>query len=242
MTLAQIIRRVLIAELPIDHRLLDFDIRVRLLLHSSPPATMRALADTIGAGVETVRRSLIRLRECGWVEDVGKAPRGALLVAACLPLPVEELVADRLQVVRNSVDWLGQWLMRCWLDFLVAEAHYIDNSRPAWLKSPGLGRLELDRDYPRQRVGYEFQGQQHFTEGGPFAPDRKKFEERVMLDNIKAGICVRNRYRLIEVVKEDLTREIMLAKTKGYLPIANYHVDSPIERALTEMSMAYINS
>ena len=240
MTLAQIIRRVLIAELPSTIGC-SISTSGRLLLHSSPPATMRALADTTGAGVETVRRSLIRLRECGWVEDVGKAPRGALLVAACLPLPVEELVADRLQVVKQR-GLAGQWLMRCWLDFLVAEAHYIDNSRPAWLKSPGLGRLELDRDYPRQRVGYEFQGQQHFTEGGPFAPDRKKFEERVMLDNIKAGICVRNRYRLIEVVKEDLTREIMLAKTKGYLPIANYHVDSPIERALTEMSMAYINS
>ncbi len=243
MMIAHITRRATIAELPRDKRLRNTDTRMRLLLDRKHPMTRKEVAQIADVDVETARRCLIRLRECGWVAEErslrGRSRRRVGLIRPCLPAHVEAIVAARLMVVKLSVDWLGQWLMRNWLDVLVEENEYIDNSRPSWLKSPGMGYMELDRDYPNQRVGLEFQGQQHYQKGGLFSTDKSQLDEQVRRDNIKAGVCARNAYTLIEVCKTDLTLKTMREKIAGHLPPAIFNPDGPILRTLIDISQGY---
>ncbi|NLE95343.1 MAG: hypothetical protein GX600_06630 [Dehalococcoidia bacterium] len=239
MLIEQLSRQVVIAELPIDKRLLDRDVRIRLMMAGLPPMTCGRIAKAADVDIETARRSLKRLKECGWVAEIEGPRKRQPLSYACLPSYAEEIVAARLVAVKERVDWLGQWLMRNWLDVIVEETECIDNSRPSWLKSPGMGYMELDRDYPGYRVGFEFQGQQHYQEGGPFSTNRDKLDEQIRRDNIKAGVCARNSYTLIEVCKTDLSLKTMTDKIKGHLPTAIFNPEGPIVRTLVDLSKGY---
>lgn len=242
MTLQGIIRRVLFTVLPTDRRLRDVDVRLRMRMQGRAPDTLSGWAAAADMDTETARRSLNRLMEFGWADRIAKDGPGRQLIGPCMPIAVEAVVAERLQLVRLSVPRVGEWLMMCWLDLLAASDDIIDNSRPGWLRSPGSSaRFELDREYPSARVAFEFQGSQHLVIGGPYAHTQEEYAKQVDRDNIKAGICVRNRYRLIEITKEDLTLDRMISKVQGVLPIAYYLKGGPIEAALSDMSRAYIS-
>lgn len=253
MTLADIVGRTLITELPADKRLNPIDRHVRLVIHGRPPATVEAIGKWSGLHRETARKSLRKLVECGWavklpsswpddssVRKAKRTGRRRYLVAAALPIDIENAVAAELRVIRWGVKWLGEWLMLCWLDISVAATAFINNSRPSWLKLPGSARqLELDRDYVEERVGVEFHGSQHFVAGGPYARSQTDVNRQIEIDCFKIGACQRNRYRLIEMTKDDLHADKIIDKVNGVLPRAYYRADGPIFDALTELSASY---
>lgn len=254
MTLRDIVNAFLINELPADRRLKSLDIKIRFAIHSRQWVTFSVVAEMLGLDDETVRRSLKRLVRTGWAEclddsqlhkigvDAGRGTSGQrkTVIAPWLPRDIEARVADHLSLVRWGSRPIGEWLMRCWLDLIVASRKYIDNSRPTWLRLPSASApLELDRDYPEERVGLEYQGSHHFIKGGKYAQSQSDVNEQYERDCAKIGVCQRNNYTLIEVTRQDLSMSTMMEKVKGRLPLAYFREDGEIRLKLTEISEHY---
>ena len=78
-----------------------------------------------------------------------------------------------------------------------------DNGRYSWLRG-----MELDRYYPRLRLAFEYQGEQHFE-------DKKFFK-------IKREICNNRSIILVEIsYREKLSEQLILAKLKEKGSVTN---------------------
>lgn len=160
-------------------------------------------------------------------------------IIATWPVEVESEIAKSIANDRWSVPYLGEWLMTCWLDYLVASADYLDHSRPEWLRQRSTGyKLELDREYRHLATAFEFQGQQHFQTTAMY-PSPIDLLEQQTRDDTKAGLCARNGIRLVEVTAEDLNLRVMLQRVAG-LPLRQYRQRGPIVNELAQIYDSYI--
>ncbi len=226
-----------------DRRLRPIDRTVYLRFHLHPLATIHA--HTTGAGINdrTFRRAASRLLEHGWLyigERVG--PGGSMILVPWMPLTVENEVANELQRIRNDVFYVGEWLMKCWLDLMVKELNVWENARLPWaVAGDGSGRLEFDRWYPTWRVAVEFQGSQHFTTGTAFSTTEEELRQQKLRDNLKAGVCARNGVKLVEVRATELNYHALRAKLADDLPLIPVRESGPLFVTMSQMSQAYVN-
>lgn len=240
MSLRQLLSDEVLSALGRDPRLLPTDVVVYLHLFCHPPNTVYAHARQKGMSSETFRRSAKRLVQYGWADTIpsGRWP----IVVASMPVDVESEIAKKLNLLREEVSYVGEWLMKCLLDLLVSDTDYGDNARPSWLVSgEGSGRFELDRWYRSAKVAFEFQGIQHFRAGNAFVTDENELRARIERDLRKAAICNTEGIRLIHVTASDLSFHRMRDKIEGLLPIAHLRESRPIYRALEKMCRSYIN-
>lgn len=116
----------------------------------------------------------------------------------------------------------GEFLMRKFLDIQLRGFQYIDNFRPEWLTNPATGQpLEIDRYYPRLKVGFEFQGEYHLRP----VPEYGSFEKRLELDGLKNRLSKVHGVKLLYVEPIDLTRPRINALVKAAL--RHYRSHSP---------------
>jgi len=190
--------------------------------------------------VTSMRRDSIKvLTERGWTLCIDSEDSRSKVIVPTWPVSVEAAIAALVADDKESVAFLGQWIMWGWLDVLVDALDYLDNSRPDWLRNADTGyRMELDREYRSLGVAFEFQGEQHFRPTEAY-PDEDVLARQQLRDDQKAGVCLRNGVRLVEVTFEDLTLRRMLKKVDG-LPLRHYRPDGPIIRTLSQYSDSYI--
>lgn len=93
---------------------------------------------------------------------------------------------------------IGERLCRLYFEHLFRKP--FPKVRPSWLKSGKTrGVLELDGYCEELKLAFEHQGEQHYKYGSMFARDRKSYEKRVQLDELKRRLCKKNDITLIEV-------------------------------------------
>lgn len=240
MTLHDVIQAILFPALLNDSRLKPTDIAVYVHLFYHRLGSLTAHAKQSQISYETFRRSVRRLIQYGWAEEI---PFGeGYIIVPWMPVEVEQKVADKLARVRDEAPFLGEWLMRCMLDAMVLDNDYSDNARPAWFVSgDGSGRYELDRWYRSARVAFEFQGPQHYRTGNMYVTNETELNERIHRDRLKAGICNMEGIRLIQVTPTDLTFTRLRDKLDGLLPLAPVRDNRPLSRTLEQMARSYTN-
>lgn len=239
MSLRQHIESIVPNALVQDKRLCDLSIRIYLTLQRNRFKSISELAPAVGASRARTGRAVEVLTERGWAFCIDSEDSRGKVVVPTWPLSVEERIAALIADDKESVAFLGQWLMWDWLDVLVDALDYLDNSRPDWLRNADTGyRMELDREYRSLGVAFEFQGEQHFRPTQAY-PDEDAQARQQLRDDQKVGVCLRNGVRLVEVTFEDLTFKGMLRKVDG-LPLRHYRPDGPIIRTLGQYSDSYI--
>lgn len=97
-----------------------------------------------------------------------------------------------------------QTLLRQLLDSILLETP-LENYRPSWMQG-----LELDLYYPRCRLAFEFQGDQHF-EAGIFG-DKDELSRQKARDKLKKRICKGYHIELRHVIATELTVSILWNK------------------------------
>jgi len=222
-----------------DKRLCDLSIRIYLTLQRNRFSSIAELALAVGACRARTGRAIKVLTERGWTLCIDSEDSRSKVIVPTWPVSVEAAIAALVADDKESVAFLGQWIMWGWLDVLVDALDYLDNSRPDWLRNADTGyRMELDREYRSLGVAFEFQGEQHFRPTEAY-PDEDVLARQQLRDDQKAGVCLRNGVRLVEVTFEDLTLRRMLKKVDG-LPLRHYRPDGPIIRTLSQYSDSYI--
>jgi hypothetical protein len=212
---------------------------VYLFLIGRRPESISNIAAGIGSSLDSARAAVAHLKSKGWVMDLRQPSARQRQIVTTWPVRVESEIAKSIRNDRWNVPYLGEWLMTCWLDYLVVSADYLDHSRPEWLRQTSTGhKMEFDREYKGLRTAFEFQGQQHFQTILMY-PDPLALVEQQRRDNTKAGICARHGVRLVEVTAEDLNLRVMLQKV-AWLPLRQYRQRGPIVSELTQIYDSYM--
>jgi hypothetical protein len=120
---------------------------------------------------------------------------------------------------------------------LIFQAHFgvlFDSVRPDWLKNPNTNKnLELDGYNEKFKIGFEFQGRQHFSNKTQFYGSMQEQSER---DQLKKELCEKNSVKLIEVfqpssynfqvffdsVKEDCRRSGLILNKAAHEAVKNF--------------------
>lgn len=225
-----------------DRRLKPLDYRIYSIVYDRAPWSVARLVEELQLGKETVRRAVTRLEKAGWVHcyvEPGRV-RGRLIYPS-MPVHVEEAVASMLTQRRTTVAFFGEWLMRCLLDFFVADWRYIDDAHPDWLITPQGNRLQLDRWYTEGNIAFEFQGAQHFQKDDRFIRTDDELSRRLRYDGEKIRLCSLQGIELVEVQGLDLDIDVFQEKIRGKLPLIPVRRTGPLYRQLIGMTRQYVN-
>lgn len=227
-----------------DHRLSPNAVFTYMYLYHMPQQTIRSLVMNMGLSRSTVRRAVVQLLDSEWIfKDAIKAPHGANAFIPWMPQEIETVIADEITRMRNEVPYVGEWLMKCWLDIMVSDRDFWDNARPPWLVTrDGSGRLEFDRWYRSVGVALEFQGQQHFKTGNHFSTTNTELQRRTLYDDIKAGICHRHGITCIEITGAELSPTTLHQKLVGIMPLVPLKQTGQIYRTLSKLCRSYVNT
>ncbi|NPV70673.1 MAG: hypothetical protein HPY55_08530 [Firmicutes bacterium] len=200
------------------------------------PRSISQLARAAGVDPGHASRVCAELVRAGWMRTTGS--RRGLLPVPAMPDALQEQHARRLFKMLAMAPQKGEFLMKCWLDLLVASNNLIDNARPGFLCNPLTGEpLEFDRYY-LEGVAFEFNGRQHY---GPTAayPDEQAFRELRARDLLKKGLSQEQGIVLVEVISEDLTFDNMERKIPDVLPRNIIDRDGLYAKALARASQDY---
>lgn len=98
----------------------------------------------------------------------------------------------------------GERKLKRLLDKALPDQTYMDNYRSDWLKNPATGKnLELDRYYPNQKLGIEYNGSQH----------RKRVnEEQWRRDKLKKHLCGNHGVIRLVFYRDELSLRIVQDK------------------------------
>lgn len=200
------------------------------------PQSIRELAEVAGVDSGHASRVCAELVKTGWMRMDGSTRKRLPMPA--MPAVLQEQRARRLSKLLELVPQKGEFLMKCWLDLLVASDDFVDNARPGFLRNPTSGDvLEFDRYY-LEGVAFEFNGWQHY---GPTAvfPDEQVFKEQRTRDLVKKGLSQELGIILIEITSDDLSLASMTSKIPSILPVNAIDKDGPYVRALARLCQNY---
>ena len=120
----------------------------------------------------------------------------------------------------------GEYLMFEYLELLFPDKAPFDNCRYSWLANPVTGQhLEIDRYYPELRVGFEFQGEQHFRQVNGMGD----YKHIVYLDKLKKRLCKQSKVLLVAIRPIDLrSTEIKSIgkKVSSFTGVKRYRYDA----------------
>lgn len=101
-------------------------------------------------------------------------------------------------------------LMQKLLNEILPEAEYIDNGYYSWLLSPKQSPMQIDRLYPRLKLGFEYDGRQHYEYNAYMHKNKEAFEYLQQCDKLKTKLLEDLGYTLIRIRYDKKL-------TKGYL-------------------------
>ena len=178
--------------------------------------TYPELSRLTGADRKSLKRAVHALQATGWLraEQWGKfSPVRFTLRNPALEWQQGEVLAATRRL--EEAPFVGEALMREYLNLIVDSDMFIDNSRPGFLVNPYTDeKLEFDRYYPT-RVAFEYNGPQHEGPTDRYPEDTWKQQGR---DYIKAGICAARGIHLVVVQAADLSLAAMQQKVASLLP------------------------
>ena len=212
-----------------------------MLVHSDDKHCCRfrrsVLAEIAGLSEMTCRKYIEILKNQGYITSMGSGQFSILDAAETFWLGRLEQVKRRL--ARSQ--FLGEAIMREWLNLLVASDRFEDNARPGFNVNPLTDeRFEYDRYYPELGVAFEFNGPQHYAATVRF-PNSEEARKTRAYDAMKQGIAKANNVTLIIIEAKDLSLKGMLAKIGNLLPLTPGAEKSPVAAYLERESTAYRN-
>jgi len=108
--------------------------------------------------------------------------------------------------------------------------------RPSWLRNSRGHVMEIDGYCQELKIGFEYQGEQHFKDIGIYSSD---VERRIEDDQLKFALCMENGVRLFYLTYkdsyEDFPHLIKLQSEKFGLDVSGIDFESPLD-----LSKAYI--
>lgn len=100
--------------------------------------------------------------------------------------------------------------MQYGLNDILPDAEYIDNGYYSWLKSPKNAPMQVDRLYPKLKLGFEFNGRQHYEYNSFMHSTPEAFEYLQTCDKRKAKLLKQLGYTLISIKYDKaVTREYL---------------------------------
>lgn len=175
------------------------------------------------------------LQQHGWVKLQKTARETAVL--PLLPDAAQHELVELLKQTRPYAPFLGEFIMKRWLDLLIATNEYIDNAWPEYLRNEKTRQLlEYDRLY-LCGVAYQFNGDQHYVMT-PHHSNRKSLDNQQGRDLTKIRLSRQNGILLYEVTDDDLSLEGMQALIPSVLPRTQV-VSGPYVQALSALSKEY---
>lgn len=99
------------------------------------------------------------------------------------------------------------------LNQLFPHEDYIDNGYYSWLMSPKGAPLQLDRYYPRLKLAFEFNGQQHYKYNPYMHQSIEAFQYLQKCDAKKKKDCKRKGVHLITIkYTKKITKEYIIKR------------------------------
>ena len=204
------------------------------------PESVVALSRITGIENSRVSKLCRQLAAKGWVLKVRAA--GRVTPVPSIPHPVQEKMARDLIAAFEASPLKGEFLLRKWLDCIIASDNYLDNARLAFMRNPLTDQpLELDRAYPELHLGFEHHGPQHFGVTKQH-PKVKDFHELHARDLMKMGLCREHGITLVIVTAKDLHLDRLLELIPDHAPRHAIDRDGPVVRTLEELSGGYEES
>jgi hypothetical protein len=204
------------------------------------PSTLTDLGSKARICRETAAKECEALISLGWATAV-RGQHGKMVISR-MPEAAQDEATEMLISERECAPFLGEFLSKKFLDLFIPSAEYIDNGRPAFLRSAdSKGPLEYDRFYYKHGVAVEYNGDQHYVTNEQYASEQE-LRERQLRDFNKARLSQKNGIILVEIVDEDLTLEGMRKKIPSALPTVRIQEDSRYVHTLVDMAMRHIQN
>ena len=229
--------KVLLADnLPLSARLLFFLILLKTR-ESGRACTLAQdeMAIALGVSRSTVFRDLRMLLSAGLIKIEGHRNYVALDPDRARDQAAIEKVKLRVAHAKS----VGQGLLQALGTEVFDDDSFIADARLDCMTNKKTGaQLELDLYSAKYKVAFEFNGAQH---EGPteLYPDEQEAGERQMLDDLKAGLCLKNGIKLIVVRPENLSVQSLLALVGDALPLKPDALDSAVVAYLEKMCYYY---
>lgn len=182
------------------------------------PRSIAEVARAAGMDRAQASRLCSELVRAGWMRMVANGRKR--VPVPVVPDDLQKQCVQRLTKMLAMAPQKGEFLMKRWLDLLVASDDLIENARPGLLANPLTGEpLEFDRYYLEGvafEFTFEFNGRQHY---GPTAAYTKEeaFKDQRARDLLKKGLSQEMGIVLVEVTSEDLSLENMEKKIPAVL-------------------------
>ncbi|MGE5483883.1 MAG: hypothetical protein ACM3X4_02560 [Ignavibacteriales bacterium] len=200
------------------------------------PRSISELARLAGIDTGNASRGCAALARAGWFR-LARNGRG-LVPIPVLPRAAQEQQAKQLTRALGLAPQKGEFLMKRWLDLLVASDDFVDNARPPSLVNPMTGEpLEFDRFY-LEGVVFEFNGAQHYGPTQTY-PSEQAFKEIRTRDLLKKGMSLEQGIVLVEVIADDLSLDGMRKKVPENLRQSAIDASGAYVKALERMCQEY---
>jgi hypothetical protein len=178
------------------------------------------------------------------MESIAKSRGGRCLskeyINAHVKLHWECLEGHRWKSTPSSIKYSETWCPECskGLSERLCRAHFeqtfgmpFPSSRPKWLKNDRGNQMELDGYCEYLKIGFEHQGEQHYSSNNPFTKSERELEQRVSDDSLKLELCkqegvalvlipelfTRLRFKDLQRYIYDACQELAIATPKGML-------------------------
>jgi len=220
-----------------DEALSPVDWAVYLVAWGDCPGSMVDLADRARVSRNTARRSCARLAGRGWLKTVSKG--SSKVPTALVPEYCQAEMARRLLEESRIAAYKGEFLMRRYLDWCLVSNRYIDNARPAALISPiTQERLELDRLYLDEAVGFEYNGPQHYRQTDMFNSP-KAIKDQQTRDILKKGLSLKANITLVIITADQLHPDILEIMVPPQLKRRPVDKHGPYYQAFASLSVNF---
>jgi predicted transcriptional regulator len=228
---------LIICELMKSTDLSHTDKSVYLSIYMLRPKSMAQAAKDSRFSRSTVAKACKNLVSTGWLRLV-KRSRSKIPVPTT-PERVQTLMSQRLESRFSLAKYKGEFLCKQYLTLLVSQRNYVDNARPDFLAFPMSGEpLEIDRYYPEEKVGVEFNGLQHYRPTEKY-PEEEEYNKRRTRDMFKIGACSEQGVELVVITAADLSFERMKTRIPVRLQTNEVDPNDGIVRCLEGLSRQY---
>ena len=128
--------------------------------------------------------------------------------------------------------------MREILSLIVAAATFVDDGSLGFLVNPRTGeQMRLDRYYMDEKVGFEFNGYQHYRVTELY--DQQTVDRQRERDATKRELCAKNGVALVVVHPQDLSVRALLKMVGKLLPLRSLVGAGPLIRFLERAGADY---
>lgn len=190
--------------------------------------------------INTVRKYMDHLGEAGWLQRRQvRATRRLSYFRHDAHLTMRRWLAGKVKQRINRQHYKGEAIMKEMLTALIPDVQFEDNARPGYIVNPNTQeRLEVDRLYVNQGVGFEFNGPQHYSPTTKF-PDPDLVQTQQTRDLVKTALLAKWNMRLITLHPEDLEFCRLQARLRGHLPTRVLRTEDPVIQHLTKRAARY---